>query len=48
MANDIEAKRLADWKVASKKYCDLLEETVEELRSKSENCSRYTHSHSPR
>ena len=31
-----EAKRLADWKVASKKYCDLLEEMVEELRDKIE------------
>jgi hypothetical protein len=36
MANDIEAKRLEDWKIASKKYCDLLEEMVTELRGKSE------------
>lgn len=31
-----EAKRLADWKVASKKYSDLLEEMVAELRDKTE------------
>jgi hypothetical protein len=32
MVNDTEAKRLADWKIAAKKYCDLLEEMAEELR----------------
>ena len=36
MANDSETKRLADWKIASKKYCDLLEEMVAELRDKTE------------
>jgi hypothetical protein len=29
-------KRLEDWKIASKKYCNLLEEVVEELRGKRE------------
>jgi len=32
MANDPEVKRLDDWKVASKKYCDLLEDMVKKLR----------------
>ena len=36
MANNPEAKRLEDWKSASKKYCDLLEEMVAELRSQIE------------
>jgi hypothetical protein len=35
MAND-NNKRLEDWKIASKKYCDLLEEMVTELRGKIE------------
>jgi hypothetical protein len=31
MAIDPETKRLADWKVAAKKYSDLLEKMVDEL-----------------
>ena len=36
MANDIEAKRLADWNGALKTYCDGLEEIITELRGKRE------------
>src|ERR1700693_5598069 len=36
MANDNEAKRLADWKTAAEKYCDLLDDMVKELRGKSD------------
>ncbi len=35
MANSGD-KRLNDWQIASKKYCDLLEERIEELRGKIE------------
>ena len=36
MANETEDKRLEKWKIAAKKYGELLEEMVEELRGKSE------------
>ena len=36
MANDNEAKRLADWKTAAEKYCDLLDDMVKELRRHSD------------
>lgn len=36
MANDIETKRLTDWKVALETYCGCLEKMVEELRGKIE------------
>lgn len=36
MANDPEAKRLADWKAALEKYLCRLEEMVEELRNNAE------------
>jgi hypothetical protein len=36
MANDNEAKRLANWKTASESYLARLEEMVAELRDKTE------------
>ncbi len=36
MANDNEANRLADWKTAAEKYCDLLDDMVKELRRHSD------------